>query len=100
MLELKFMYHEANKLKDSTSCLAVVTIKVCAVLMPQECKNPCILNHSRPLVAEKKQIFRTHHSLLYVNFLTTGQAEVCYFCHKVIAYENIPGCQIPVDELT
>lgn len=41
----------------------------------------------------------THHCLLYVNFLTTGQAEVCYFCHKVIPYENIPGCQIPVDKL-
>lgn len=37
MLELMSMYHEANKLEDSTtSCLAVVTIKVCAVLMPQE----------------------------------------------------------------
>lgn len=41
----------------------------------------------------------THHCLLHVNFLTTGQAEVCYFSHKVIAYENIPGCQIPVDKL-
>lgn len=41
----------------------------------------------------------THHCLLHVNFLTAGQAEVCYLCHKVVAYKDIPGCQIPVDEL-
>lgn len=50
-------------------------------------------------MADTKHIFQTHHRLLHVNLLTTGQAEVCYFCHKVIAYENIPGCQIPVDKL-
>lgn len=41
----------------------------------------------------------THHCLFNVNFLTTGQAKVCYLCHQVVAYEDIPGCQIPVDEL-
>lgn len=41
----------------------------------------------------------THHRLLDVNFLTTGQAEVCYLCHKVVPYKDVPGCQIPVDEL-
>lgn len=64
-----------------------------------ECTNPCILNNYCPLLAARKPIFQTHHCLLHVNFLTTGQAEVCYFCHKVIAYENIPCCQIPVDKL-
>lgn len=99
ILELMFMYHVENNIIGSTSCLAIVTIKVCAMLMLYKCKNPCILNNYCPLVAGKKHIFQTHHCLLHVNFLTTGQAKVCYFCHKVITYENIPGCQIPVDKL-
>ncbi len=41
----------------------------------------------------------THHCLLNVNFLAAGQAEVCYLRHKVVPYEDIPGSQIPVDEL-
>lgn len=41
----------------------------------------------------------THHCLLNINFLTTGQTKVCYLCHKVVSYKNIPGCQVPVDEL-
>lgn len=99
ILELKFMYHVENKLEDSTSCSAIVTIRVCATLMLYECTNPFILYNYCPLVADKKHLFQTHHRLLHVHFLTTGQAEVCYFCHTVITYEDISGCQIPVDKL-
>lgn len=65
--------------------------------MPYDHNKPCIPNDDCPLAVDGEKC--THHCLLYVNFLTTGQAEVCYFCHKVITYENIPGCQIPVDKL-
>lgn len=41
----------------------------------------------------------THHCLLDVNFLTTRQTKVCYLCHKAVTDKDIPGCQIPVDEL-
>lgn len=41
----------------------------------------------------------THHCLLDVNFLSTGQAEVCYLRHQAVPYKDVPGCQIPVDEL-
>lgn len=58
-----------------------------------------ILYHCTTTATWWPPVRNTHHCLLHVNFLTTGQAEVCYFCHKVVAYENIPGCQIPVDKL-
>lgn len=41
----------------------------------------------------------THHRLLNVNLLATGQAKVCYLCHEVVAYKDIPSSQISVDEL-
>ncbi|KAG7242322.1 hypothetical protein INR49_023998 [Caranx melampygus] len=41
----------------------------------------------------------THHRLLHVNLLSAGEAKVCDLCHKVVTYENVPGCQVPVDEL-
>lgn len=41
----------------------------------------------------------THHCFLDINFLSTGQAKVCYLCYKVIADKNISSCQISVDEL-
>lgn len=40
-----------------------------------------------------------HHCLLYVNFLATWQAEISDLCHEVVAYQDVPGCQVPVDEL-
>lgn len=41
----------------------------------------------------------THHCLLNIDFLTTGQTEICYLSHKIVPNKNIPRCQIPVDEL-
>lgn len=41
----------------------------------------------------------THHRLLHVNLFAAGEAKVCNLCHQVVPYQNIPGCQVPVDEL-
>lgn len=41
----------------------------------------------------------THHCLLNIDFLTTGQTEICYLSHKIVPNKNISRCQIPVDEL-
>ena len=40
-----------------------------------------------------------YHRLLHIDLLTSGQTKVGYLGHKVVSHQDVPGCQVSVDEL-
>lgn len=87
-------YCSTNDLK-----IAVFNIWQMSALHQPVCANSWSTNHWIIENSASVLDINTHHCLLHVNFLAAWQAKVCYLRHKVVAYKNIPGCQIPVDEL-